>query len=210
MQANKFKRSAVALAVAGAFGVGAVAAERAGTFRQATAASQPAVVAVASTATSAALPDFADLVAQNGPAVVQISVTKDAHKVRRARQPNDEDDDDSDALPPWFRNLPGMPKGLSTEKVRIARDGLGLHRRRRRHHAHQCARRRWCGRSDRPPHRPARVQGEGAGQRPHDRRRRAQDRREEPPGRQDRQRRRDAASANGSSRSARRSASTTR
>ena len=81
MQANNFKRSLIALTVVGAFGVGAVTAERAGTFKLATAANQPAVVAVAPSATSAALPDFADLVAQNGPAVVQISVTKDAQKV---------------------------------------------------------------------------------------------------------------------------------
>jgi serine protease Do len=120
MQANKFKRSLIALAVVGAFGVGAVTAERAGTFRQATAASQPAVVAVAPAAASAALPDFADLVAQNGPAVVQISVTKDAQKVvaRGFHGMPDEDDDDSDAMPPWFRNLPGMPKSFSTPKGR--------------------------------------------------------------------------------------------
>ena len=35
----------------------------------------------AASAPRAALPDFADLVAQHGPAVVQISVTQDAKKV---------------------------------------------------------------------------------------------------------------------------------
>jgi serine protease Do len=113
MQAKNFKRSLIALAVVGAFGIGAVTAERAGTFKQAAAAAnQPATVAVAPATTSAAaLPDFADLVAQNGPAVVQISVSKDAQKVLgRQGMPKGEDDGDSDGmLPPWFRNFP-MPK----------------------------------------------------------------------------------------------------
>ncbi len=126
MQANKFKRSLIALAVLGAFGIGAVTAERAGTFRQATAASQPAaVVAVAPAASSAALPDFADLVAKHGPAVVQISVTKDAHKVvgRGFRGMPNDDDDDSDQLPPWFRNIP-MPKGPSETPSRGVGSGF--------------------------------------------------------------------------------------
>ena len=116
MQANKFKRSLIALAVVGAFGIGAVTAERAGTFRQATAAAnQPATVAVASTTSAAALPDFADLVAQNGPAVVQISVSKDAQKVigHRGMPKGDDDDDSNGMLPPWFRNFP-MPKAPET------------------------------------------------------------------------------------------------
>jgi serine protease Do len=111
MKANGFKRSVIALAVLGAFGVGAVTAERAGTFKQASAANAPATIAVAP-ATTTALPDFADLVAQQGPAVVQISVTKDAHKVVARGfhgMPNDDDDNDNDMLPPWFRNIP-MPK----------------------------------------------------------------------------------------------------
>jgi serine protease Do len=113
MQTYKFKRTLIALAVVGAFGIGAITAERAGTFRQAAAAANPpATVAVASATTSAAaLPDFADLVAQNGPAVVQISVSKDAQKVvGRHGAPKDDDDDPfNGALPPWFRNFP-MPK----------------------------------------------------------------------------------------------------
>src|ERR1700752_4184439 len=103
MQTSKFKRTLIALAVVGAFGIGAVTAERAGTFRQATAAAnQPATVAVASATTrAAALPDFADLVGQNGPAVVQISVSKDEKKATGRRgMPNDDDDDSNGMLPP--------------------------------------------------------------------------------------------------------------
>ena len=113
MQAYKFKRSLIALAVLGAFGVGAVTAERAAMFKPATAASQPAAAAVPA-AVSAALPDFADLVAKHGPAVVQISVTKDARKVvaRGFRRMPGDDEDGGDMLPPWFRNFP-MPKGPS-------------------------------------------------------------------------------------------------
>jgi len=109
MQANKFKRSVIALAVVGAFGIGAVTAERAGTFKPATAANAPVTVAVAPATTSAALPDFADLVAQQGPAVVQISVTGTRKVVARGSRGMPNDDDDNDMLPPWFRNLP-MPK----------------------------------------------------------------------------------------------------
>jgi len=116
MQANKFKRSLIALAVLGAFGIGALTAERVGTLKQAAAAAnQPTTVAVAPATTSAAaLPDFADLVAQNGPAVVQISVSKDAQKVIGHRgMPNGDDDPFNGMLPPWFRNFP-MPKAPET------------------------------------------------------------------------------------------------
>ena len=136
MQTYKFKRTLIALAVVGAFGIGAVTAERAGTFKQAVAeANPPATVAVASPRTSAAvLPDFADLVAQNGPAVVQISVSKEAHKVlgRRGMPRGDDDDDFGGMLPPWFRNIP-MPKGPDATPSRgvgsgfiIGSDGIVL------------------------------------------------------------------------------------
>jgi serine protease Do len=113
MQANNFKRSVIALAVVGAFGIGAVTAERAGTFNAAIAANTPATVAVAPVTTSAALPDFADLVAQQGPAVVQISVTGTRKVAMRGFRGNPNDDDDNDMLPPWFRNIP-MPKAPDT------------------------------------------------------------------------------------------------
>jgi serine protease Do len=106
MQAYRFKRSLIAVAVVGAFAVGAVTAERAATIRSAGAAAQPAAATVAPSLLAAASPpDFADLVAKHGPAVVQISVTHDAAKAAR-RGPRG--GPDPDELPPWFRNLP-MP-----------------------------------------------------------------------------------------------------
>ncbi len=108
MQASTFKRSLVAMAVVGAFVVGAVTAERAVTIKSAGAAMQPAAVVGQS---AAALPDFADLVAKHGPAVVQVSVTKDARKVA-ARGSRGMPGDDDDEIPPWFRNFP-MPKAPS-------------------------------------------------------------------------------------------------
>ncbi len=107
MQANTFKRSLVAAAVVGAFAVGAVTAERAATIKPAGAAAQPAAAATLAAPVQATMapPDFADLVARHGPAVVQISVTHDTaagvHKGRRGGP-------DPDELPPWFRQFP-MP-----------------------------------------------------------------------------------------------------
>ena len=138
MQANTFKRSLVAIAVAGAFAVGAVTAERAVTIKPAGASTQP--VAVASTQPVAAaaapamrlasgLPDFADLVATHGAAVVQVSVTHDGKQVAFQGFRGMPDDDQ---LPPWFRNLP-MPKAPSDGPSRgvgsgfiVSADGIVL------------------------------------------------------------------------------------
>jgi len=111
MQVNKFKRSLVAVAIVGAFAVGAVTAERLSTIKHATAATQTAAVTVAPAgAAMTALPDFAELVATRGPAVVQISVSHDGKKVAmRAPRGMPEDDDE---LPPWFRHFP-MPNAPS-------------------------------------------------------------------------------------------------
>ncbi len=104
MPSQSFKRSVVALAVAGAFATGAMFADHFGATSRANAAI-PVVAPSAATATApvAALPDFADLVAQHGAAVVEISTQTLAHKTSRRDAP------DMDELPPWFRNLPGMP-----------------------------------------------------------------------------------------------------
>src|SRR5215813_8898633 len=109
MQAKTFRRSAIALALAAAFAVGAGVADRVG-LHPATAATTgaPAVAPTPlsqapATVNAAALPDFSGLVQQYGPAVVNISVvqgTKTAAHAPRSQAP------DEDQLPPFFRNMP--------------------------------------------------------------------------------------------------------
>src|SRR5438046_7744319 len=106
MQARTFKRSAIALAIAGAFAVGAITADRI-SMHPAQAAATPATVATASPgAPLVALPDFSVLVDQYGPAVVNISVTADGAKVAAHQQPGMPD---LGELAPFFRGMP-MPR----------------------------------------------------------------------------------------------------
>ncbi|HEX5864866.1 MAG TPA: DegQ family serine endoprotease [Casimicrobiaceae bacterium] len=111
MQANTFKRSAVALAVAAAFALGvgmsdhvALHPATAATTGAPAVAPTPLAQAPATPALpAAALPDFSGLVEKYGPAVVNISVvqgTKTAARMPRFQMPDDED------LPQFFRNLP--------------------------------------------------------------------------------------------------------
>jgi serine protease Do len=108
MPSIQFKRSVVALAVAGAFASGAMVADHYGAASIAHAAI-PVVAPSAATTTAAApvaaLPDFSDLVAKHGAAVVEISTQKLAHRTATRRGMPD-----LDQLPPWFRNMPGMPE----------------------------------------------------------------------------------------------------
>ena len=106
MEAMNFKRSAIAMAVVGAFAVGAVTAERAATISPVAAAVAPAAVGAVPAGATAALPDFADLVTRHGPAVVQIGVLHDRRKAAAANPGEMPDDDEGDALPPWFRHFP--------------------------------------------------------------------------------------------------------
>src|SRR5438477_5949825 len=105
MQARNFRRSAVALAIAGAFTVGVMTADRV-SLHQANAAvspptvATPAVSAPASAAPVAALPDFSGLVEKYGPAVVNISVVQARKTAGHGQSPDDQD------LPPLLRNLP--------------------------------------------------------------------------------------------------------
>jgi len=116
MPSNTFKRSAVALAIVGAFAAGTVIAEHANMIKSVGAATQttqttPAVVAPDAVP---ALPDFSALVAKHGPAVVQISVIQKAHKAALRGMP----DMDDDAIPPQFRrffNIPQMPDQTPTQ-----------------------------------------------------------------------------------------------
>ncbi len=108
MNSTKLKRSAVAVALAGMFGLGAVAADRVlPTSEAATPAATAATVPVPtqSVPTARALPSFADLVAQQGPAVVQVTATKDAGN-RAAVLKNFHGNIDPNDLPKFFRNFP--------------------------------------------------------------------------------------------------------
>ncbi len=93
---STFKRSAVTLAVIGALGLGAVAADH---FVPTTSAATTAAVVPAAAPVSPVqrgLPTFADIVSSQGPAVVQIRATREARKVSQL----DED------MPDVFRGLP--------------------------------------------------------------------------------------------------------
>ena len=105
MQANIFKRSAITLAVVGAFAAGTVIADRAATIKPAGAATQSATVPAVAPDAVSALPDFSALVAKYGPAVVQISVMHDARKVAARGPRGMPDDDDDSELPPPFRGF---------------------------------------------------------------------------------------------------------
>ena len=131
MQANMFKRSLVAVAVAGAFATGVVVADRVGmnSAHATAAAANAAVVAAVAPGAATALPDFADLVAKHGPAVVQISVSQNAEKVaaRSGRGMPDLGD-----MFPGFRNFPRpqMPDQTPTQGVGsgfiVSADGIIL------------------------------------------------------------------------------------
>ena len=109
MQVNTFKRSALALAVVGAFAAGTVIADRTATIKPAGAATAPAAVVAATPDAVVALPDFSALVAKHGPAVVQISVMHEGRKVAARGMPGMPDEDDDDATPPQFRGFRGQP-----------------------------------------------------------------------------------------------------
>jgi serine protease Do len=114
MQASTFKRSAVALAVVGAFAAGTVVAERAASIKPAGAAAPTIATAAPTPDAAAALPDFTGLVAKEGPAVVQISVLQNAHKASTRGMP----DLGEDAIPPQFRrffNIPQMPSPMPSQ-----------------------------------------------------------------------------------------------
>jgi serine protease Do len=104
MQAKTFKRSAIAIAVAGAFAIGAISADRLSMHSaQAAGTTAATSVAAASNVAMVALPDFSVLVEQYGPAVVNISVTADGAKVaaRQGAMPQIPEE-----LAPFFHGMP--------------------------------------------------------------------------------------------------------
>jgi serine protease Do len=133
MQSRTFKRSLVALAVAAAFASGTMIAEKGSFSRPATAAPTAATAAISTPASSplvaSGLPDFADLVQQQGPAVVHISTVQDMKKAA-ARMPRDMPD--MDELPPFFRGFPmpgpqqrGPAMGMGSGFI-VSADGIVL------------------------------------------------------------------------------------
>src|SRR6202035_5955879 len=85
MESRTFRRSAVALAIAGAFAIGVTTADKVSLHANAAVSpptvSTPAISAPSNVAPVAALPDFSGLVEKYGPAVVNISVTSDGRKL---------------------------------------------------------------------------------------------------------------------------------
>jgi serine protease Do len=128
MQANTFRRSAVALAIAAAFAVGVGVADRVGLHTASAAnAVAPAVaptpvVSTGAALPAAALPDFSGLVERYGAAVVNISVvqgTKTSAHVPRTQMPDEED------LPPFLRNLPFQFQSPDQPQERGPTRGVG-------------------------------------------------------------------------------------
>ena len=138
MQTTPWKRSALALALAAALGVGAVASER--ILPESTAATTAPVAQAATqsaaTQPSAAfqrgLPSFADIVERQGPAVVQIRATKDVKKAALGRDNGMPDFQLPPELAPFFRGLPsprmpqpGPSSGIGSGFI-VSDDGIVL------------------------------------------------------------------------------------
>ena len=129
-----YRRTAVALALVGALGLGAVAADRvlpstnAAASAPSAAATTAATTTPATTAVARGLPGFADLVAQHGKAVVRVSAVKEAIRSGGRGGPQF----DPEQLPPFFRGLPmpdapdsGPQRGQGSGFI-VASDGVVL------------------------------------------------------------------------------------
>ncbi|GMU70563.1 MAG: DegQ family serine endoprotease [Burkholderiales bacterium] len=112
MQSHVFKRTAVAIAVAGAFGLGAIAADRHIAPGAAVAATTPAPAAATAAPTQrAALPDVADLVERESGAVVEVSMSRGLSKTSGSDERRGPQGRLPKGLPPelapFFRGMPG-------------------------------------------------------------------------------------------------------
>ena len=129
MQSHVFKRTAIAIAVAGAFGLGAIAAQRHVVPGEAIAATTPAPTAApaASAAQRSALPDIADLVTRESGAVVEVSMSRGYSKTSgddEARAPQQKLPRGlPPELAPFFRGMPGM--GGDDDAPRGPAQGMG-------------------------------------------------------------------------------------
>jgi len=128
MESKTFRRSAVALAIAGAFAIGVTTADRVSMHSTNAATTPPTVATPAVSAPGdiapvAALPDFSGLVERYGPAVVNISVTSEGRKVA-ATDDDDNSGPDMDQLPPFLRNSPFF-RNLPNQQQRGPMRGVG-------------------------------------------------------------------------------------
>jgi serine protease Do len=140
MESRTFRRSAVALAIAGAFAIGVTTADRVSIHSAHAAISPPtvatpAISAPANIAPVAALPDFSGLVEKYGPAVVNISVTSNGRRGVAANEDDNAAPDMSEIPPflrdsPFFRNFPnpqqrGPMRGMGSGFI-VSSDGVIL------------------------------------------------------------------------------------
>jgi len=134
MQARTFQRSALALAVAGAFATGVFVADHVGlkhAFAAPNAAAMPTAV-MTTGGPGVALPDFSGIVAKQGPAVVQISVS---HGVEKVAARDGRGMPDFEGMLPGFPGFRGMPRAPQLDEAPsrgvgsgfiVAADGLVL------------------------------------------------------------------------------------
>ena len=180
MQSSTFKRSAIALAVVGAFAAGSViAGAPPPSRRRVPRRRSPPPTPCRARHRRAARLQPAGLAARTGGSPdhrhARGAQGIDARRTRHGRGP------DPAAVPSLLQHA------RAAEPDAVDGHGLGLHCRCQRSDRHQCARGRRRRRGAGPPDRQARVQGEGAGQGQDDRHRRRQDRRDWAADRQDRQ-----------------------
>ena len=110
MSTTVFKRTALAVAIAGAFGLGAFATDRQVATPNAIAAPPAAVAPAPASGLRASFPNFADLVARESGAVVEVSMIKGYSKTAQkgeGRLPRGLPPE----LAPFFKGLPEMPDG---------------------------------------------------------------------------------------------------
>lgn len=116
MPSHVFKRTAIAIAVAGAFGLGAIAADRHVAPNAAIAATTPAPATVSAAPTQRiALPNVADLVERESGAVVEVSMSRGLKKTSGGDERRGPQGRLPRGLPPelapFFRGMPGDDDG---------------------------------------------------------------------------------------------------
>ncbi len=112
------RKTAAALAIVAAFAAGAAATQYVGQNAHAA----PAAQAASKPVPAIAMPDFATIAQQYGPAVVNIAVSG----TRKTGLPGFQEGEDS-PLAPFFRGMPGMPRfGMPQSEVPVQGQGSGF------------------------------------------------------------------------------------